>query len=235
MSVYPLAEKYPNISPYVYVANNPINAIDPDGREIIYVIYNKDGSAKEELKYRNGNFYHNRGEGKRYNPGKESLSPNMYKVLTAYRKIEKSNDKELKNMLSTLADSKQTHYVTQGETNQNEVDSQFYPENDLRNYQARQDVKNGEPVDTMTHYDFSEESKKDYERQEGVPDSDFSTVVHEMRHQFDFDQGNLADSRGKRYNKSPAEKRAVDSENRARKINNLPKRTTYGGKKFDID
>jgi hypothetical protein len=32
-----LAEKYPNISPYTYVANNPINAIDPDGRVIIFI------------------------------------------------------------------------------------------------------------------------------------------------------------------------------------------------------
>lgn len=29
-----MAEKYPNISPYTYVANNPINAIDPDGKQI---------------------------------------------------------------------------------------------------------------------------------------------------------------------------------------------------------
>ncbi|MFV0531045.1 MAG: RHS repeat domain-containing protein [Flavobacteriales bacterium] len=35
LSVDPLAEKYPNISPYAYVANNPINYIDPDGREPI--------------------------------------------------------------------------------------------------------------------------------------------------------------------------------------------------------
>lgn len=37
ISVDPLAEKYPNISPYVYVANNPIGNIDPDGRQIIGV------------------------------------------------------------------------------------------------------------------------------------------------------------------------------------------------------
>ncbi len=35
LSVDPLAEKYPNLSPYSYVANNPINAIDPDGRDIV--------------------------------------------------------------------------------------------------------------------------------------------------------------------------------------------------------
>ena len=31
----PLAEKYGSTSPYVYCANNPINKIDPDGREVI--------------------------------------------------------------------------------------------------------------------------------------------------------------------------------------------------------
>ena len=40
LSVDPLMEKYPNISPYVYVSNNPIVAIDPDGRGILNVIGN---------------------------------------------------------------------------------------------------------------------------------------------------------------------------------------------------
>ena len=31
----PLAEKYYNISPYAYVANNPLKFIDPDGRTIV--------------------------------------------------------------------------------------------------------------------------------------------------------------------------------------------------------
>jgi RHS repeat-associated protein len=33
LSVDPLAEKYPAVSPYTYCLNNPINMIDPDGRE----------------------------------------------------------------------------------------------------------------------------------------------------------------------------------------------------------
>ncbi len=34
----PLAEKFPNISPYVYCLNNPLNFINPDGRDPIDVI-----------------------------------------------------------------------------------------------------------------------------------------------------------------------------------------------------
>ena len=34
LSVDPMADKYPSISPYAYCAWNPVNLIDPDGREI---------------------------------------------------------------------------------------------------------------------------------------------------------------------------------------------------------
>ena len=34
LSVDPLADKYPSISPYAYCAWNPVKLVDPDGREI---------------------------------------------------------------------------------------------------------------------------------------------------------------------------------------------------------
>src|SRR5690606_7656429 len=52
ISVDPLAEKYPNIGSYVYVANNPINFIDPDGREIWIV-----GSNGVKIQYTSGMIY----------------------------------------------------------------------------------------------------------------------------------------------------------------------------------
>jgi len=36
-TVDPLAEKYYSVSPYVYCANSPINAIDPEGKLVIFV------------------------------------------------------------------------------------------------------------------------------------------------------------------------------------------------------
>ena len=34
LSVDPMADKYPGISPYAYCAWNPVRLVDPDGREI---------------------------------------------------------------------------------------------------------------------------------------------------------------------------------------------------------
>ena len=34
LSVDPMADKYPNISPYAYCAWNPVRLVDPDGRKI---------------------------------------------------------------------------------------------------------------------------------------------------------------------------------------------------------
>ncbi|RRJ91566.1 RHS repeat-associated core domain-containing protein [Paenimyroides tangerinum] len=57
ISVDPLAEKYPNIGGYVYVANNPINFIDPDGREIIITAGNESFTYNPNTKYSGNNSF----------------------------------------------------------------------------------------------------------------------------------------------------------------------------------
>lgn len=45
-TVDPMAEKYYSVSPYVYTANNPVNAIDPDGRDsYLLVWFSKDNET----------------------------------------------------------------------------------------------------------------------------------------------------------------------------------------------
>ncbi len=47
LSVDPMADKYPSISPYAYCAWNPVKLVDPDGREIdIFALYDKNGKCK---------------------------------------------------------------------------------------------------------------------------------------------------------------------------------------------
>jgi RHS repeat-associated protein len=54
MSTDPLAEKYPNESPYIYCGNNPINAVDPNGEEkIVLCGAQKDNSPGNKLMFVN--------------------------------------------------------------------------------------------------------------------------------------------------------------------------------------
>ena len=52
-SVDPLAEKYYNVSPYAYCANDPVNKIDLDGREI-WISYLDDHDLAHSIKYEVG-------------------------------------------------------------------------------------------------------------------------------------------------------------------------------------
>ncbi len=54
-SVDPHAERYYNISPYVYTLNNPLRWIDKDGRDPGDPFKTRDDAAKDFAKYYNGN------------------------------------------------------------------------------------------------------------------------------------------------------------------------------------
>lgn len=129
----------------------------------------------------------------------------------------------LKNQLHTLEKSKLTHSIAEGNVHQNEVSPQGLPVGSNK----------GDAIGTQTLFNFSDETKKQLEKSEGVPESDLSIITHEMRHQYDYDIGNRADNTKYNDSNDPMEIRAVHNENRARKLEGLPERTTYGQGKID--
>jgi RHS repeat-associated protein len=217
LTIDPLAEKYPWISPYAYCLNNPLKYIDPTGKELIFI------QGKNQYTYDNGHFW--TSGGLIYTPQKGSTMDN---VLTAYNEILKSKDDVLINQLETLSTSKQKHYMIEGKNNQ-----VIAWEKDKSYTEQDQMVSEGKPVNTLTRYNFSQEYKDIFKRDEGVEDSDLSIVAHEMQHQFDYDRGQMKDATYTfpKANR-PQEIRAVKNENRARQIEGLPRRTTYEGVKI---
>jgi RHS repeat-associated protein len=221
INIDPKSEKYLNLSPYTYVADNPVTSIDPNGKEIIFVVTN--GDQQRQFKYQKGNFYDVQS-GKRYNPGKESI-PGMYKVLTSYRKIEKSNDKTLKNVLHKLESSDKKHLVAEwdGVNKTTNNPKEIY---DPSNPNA--------PSGSLTLLNFSKEEKDRLEEPGTTRDTDFDIVTHEMAHAYDKDQGNTADDESPNTEKDPSEIRATFFENLARKMEkNANQRRKYGGKDIE--
>jgi RHS repeat-associated protein len=209
-SVDPMAEKYYNVSPYAYCANNPVNVIDPNGKELIFITKNN------QYTYNNGHFWTSKGFV--YTPDKGST---MERVLSVYQKIEASGDKILINQLETLDKSDKKHFMGEGERNTVrawELDKTISEQQKM--------ISEGKAVNTRATFNFSEDLKKKYKESTGIENSDFTTVAHEMQHQYDYDQGKMSDANGKGA-KDPSEIRAVKNENRARKIENLPLRTKY--------
>ncbi|WP_289036058.1 RHS repeat-associated core domain-containing protein [uncultured Flavobacterium sp.] len=215
MNMDALSEKYPNISNYVYVANMPTIAFDPDGNEIILFT-----SSGAKLQYRNGNAYHY-GTDKIY---KATGSSTIDRVIRSYQKIEASNDKVLVRTLHHLENSDLKHTVMEGPEGSNGV----YPAQGST-YIDGSDERTG----TDTYFDLSQKRKDVLKENNGVEFTDLDIVVHEMGHQYDYDIGNMGDSDMKSSAKSPTEIRAVHLENIARKIEGNKKRKTYGGEKID--
>lgn len=85
--------------------------------------------------------------------------------------------------------------------------------------------RTGKPANTQTSYDFA--VKYDGEK------SNLGVVVHEMRHQFDQDIGNMQDNTYISDPDNPSEIRAVFNSNLARKLVGKVPETTYGGRKID--
>ncbi|WP_353148044.1 hypothetical protein [Chryseobacterium sp.] len=97
-------------------------------------------------------------------------------------------------MLHHLENSKNIHQIQEGNTNNVSINRG----NSANNYEGD---------GTTTQYNLSSEEKESFEKQEKVPNSDLSIIVHEMQHQFDYDIENAFGTKDsdKQSAKDPAE------------------------------
>ena len=113
LSIDPMAEKYYSISPYAYCAGNPINLVDPEGREIWIIIdYDKKTRiVKEAVQYKDGKLYTKGGDEYK---GENSFAN---RILVVLNDLKESKDKESQQVLNKLETSENKHrfYSLKGE------------------------------------------------------------------------------------------------------------------------
>ncbi len=210
--VDPLAHKYPSLSPYCYVANNPILYVDPDGREIwiAFDVVNKDGSTtQQKVQYKDGALFGTNG--KAYTGGNEYAT----KVMGDLNQLSKDNT-DLGGRITTLQDSKNIHTIKMtANADDGNANSPI----------SQSDDEKGISTGSNTTYNPDKETNVRGDKRVAR-----AGLAHELLgHGYDSDQGKADYT--KTDNGIPMyEVNAVNMENRARAAAGNEKKTTYGGK-----
>ena len=207
----PLAEKYYSFSPYNYAGNDPMNAADPDGKEIrIQWTLEENGETQNRyFIYQGGQLYFENG--RPYN-GNIDFARAVQKDLNMIREASPI----LADMLETLENSTNIHIIKKVTQRDNENGNR--PE-------SQENDKKGIPSGTTTYYD-----PYNYKSNSGEIRHPSIALTHELLgHAYDSDQGQT-NYRRTSNNIPMYEVNAVKVENIYRKAYGIEKRKKYDGK-----
>ncbi len=198
----PLAEKYASISPYAYVADNPIKYVDPDGRIIKVAFYSRDYDGRPKLKmsyiYKDGNLYDDKGN--IYKGGNNYLTG----VRDDLNSLKKNGGELASGVVDYLESSNATHLIgnmSYGHTKK-QIDDPYYKWTNLT-------IKNGRG--SRIKYNRKDEAwvgQTNYWRKSDK----LVGLIHELVHAFDIDIKKFNNLKDKEQNYR-AEGRAVSVEN----------------------
>ena len=111
LSVDPMADKYPSISPYAYCAWNPIKIIDPDGQDIYY---KEGGSVYIYKKNTEGEYgFYNYFTGEIYSGDNQKYVDNLKKALGQLK------EGKIGNKLVSFFEGHQKHHLFIKESDKN--------------------------------------------------------------------------------------------------------------------
>jgi hypothetical protein len=144
-------------------------------------------------------------------------------ILDGYMKMLNSGDKNYVNQVTTLINSDNVHEIDATVISPSAVN---LGSGIVSISEAKEKAINGEGIGTTTKYEFSGKLSN------GLKSTNYTTVAHEVQHQFDFDQGNMKDAYDKDGNlikgdANPAEQRAMKNEDFARDQEKLDRRRNY--------
>ena len=174
LSVDPMADKYPGISPYAYCAWNPIKLVDPDGDDLWII------NGDEIIKYTAG----------MSNEGLEGFSR---MVVNTLNKIYGEGGDEGAELVGALCASKNVFNIRQRDG----IESEFIASNPYAAY-----ARNNEAIvanwDVAVKYGWDSGSGGDvlwntkgypYITEDGVRDNPIYQLIHELGHAYDANLG----------------------------------------------
>ena len=198
LSVDPLADKYPNLSPYTYCANNPVRIFDLEG-ESIWII----GEDGNKYKYANGQLFTQ--EGNEFVPTEGSFEKAAQNALTTL-----NGTKTGAKLLGKFENTEQDVFIKSSEKT---TCDNFVYSNQTQDFVSGTIFWNaaGQPLSTT----------------EGIKLNGITDLGHEFSHMYDETLPNK-NFQGMYYDYCPIEEwRAVYKENKIRGELGIPYRTSY--------